>query len=92
MTVLIVMVLLFFLLFSDKFLRSALSSAFYPPKPVGESRAPGGQWDPSLKYKQLYQNMTFPRPPYNVTQDFQALPKIFRISEVRYNQRWKTGE
>jgi hypothetical protein len=67
-------------------------TAFYPPKPVGQSYHPGGQWDPTIKYKKLYQNITYPRPPYNVTQAFEALPNIFHISQKRYDQRWKSGE
>jgi arylsulfatase A-like enzyme len=70
----------------------ALSVAFYPPKPVGESREPGGQWDPSEKYKRLYENVTYTRP-YNVTQAFQALPPgLFKMSENRNWQRWRSDE
>ncbi|KAG7371676.1 arylsulfatase [Nitzschia inconspicua] len=70
----------------------ALTIAFYPPKPVGESREPGGQWDPTQHYKKLYEKVTFHRP-YNVTQAYEALPpNLFRMSENRFYQRWKTDE
>jgi arylsulfatase len=69
----------------------ALSVAFYPPKPVGESREPGGQWDPSQRYRKLYDNVTFERP-YNITQAFEALPPIFKLSENRFYQRWRSDE
>ncbi|KAG7342576.1 arylsulfatase [Nitzschia inconspicua] len=70
----------------------ALTVAFYPPKPVGESREPGGQWEPPQHYKKLYENVTFHRP-YNVTQAYEALPpNLFRVSENRFYQRWRTDE
>mmetsp|Transcript_11751 Transcript_11751/g.23864 ORF Transcript_11751/g.23864 Transcript_11751/m.23864 type:complete len:626 (+) Transcript_11751:268-2145(+) len=69
----------------------ALTVAFYPPKAVGDSNEPGGQWSPKSSFKELYANKTYV-PPYDLQQARQTLPDFLRrgIVTERYQSRWKS--
>jgi len=58
----------------------AMTVAFYPPKPVGSSPEPGGQWRPKNETRALYENITIPEP-YNMTHAFSLLPKFLQSSK-----------
>lgn len=72
----------------------ALSVAFYPPKPVGDSDIPGEQWKPTNETKKLYENVTIPRPEYN--ESFSKLPDFLKnenhAAVHRYHTRYRTEE
>lgn len=81
--------------FTIEFLRNrpkdkhfAITVAFYPPKPVGSSREPGGQWMPTNETRLLYDNVTIADVPYNMTQAFQTLPLFLQSSQTAAYQRW----
>jgi arylsulfatase A-like enzyme len=69
----------------------AMTVAFYPPKPVGESFEPGGQWMPTEEWYNIYRNHTFERP-YDIEQAKKALLPIFKMSEWRFKSRWESDE
>jgi len=71
----------------------ALTVAFYPPKAVGSSSEPGGQWSPKESSKELYANKTYV-PPYDVKKAFKRLPQFLKrgIVKTRYESRWNTTE
>lgn len=74
----------------------ALTAAFYPPKAIGASMEPGGQWFPMNYSRALYENATIPMPPYNITESHRKLPPPFTKHEKegwhRWNQRFSTPE
>ena len=39
-----------------------MTVAFYPPKAVGVSKEPGGQWTPKKEFRAVYDNVTIPEP------------------------------
>jgi arylsulfatase len=69
-----------------------LSVAFYPPKPVGDGRAPGGQWSPTNETRVLYENVTIPRPEH--IESYQNLPKFLHKGPAvgRFGQRYPDDE
>jgi len=71
----------------------ALTVAFYPPKAVGQSYEPGGQWSPSEWSKMLYANKTYERP-YDVDKAHKNLPDFLQsgITRNRYDERWNSTE
>jgi arylsulfatase A-like enzyme len=69
----------------------AMTVAFYPPKPVGDSNEPGGQWSPTEEYYNLYRNHTFVRP-YNITEAYEKVLPIFGMARWRFTRRWETDE
>jgi len=66
----------------------ALTVAFYPPKPVGESREPGMQFKPNNETKKLYENVTIADVPYNMSEAFHALPKFLQAQKTYGHRRW----
>eukprot|EP00554_Chaetoceros_debilis_P015659 CAMPEP_0194125152 /NCGR_PEP_ID=MMETSP0150-20130528/59311_1 /TAXON_ID=122233 /ORGANISM="Chaetoceros debilis, Strain MM31A-1" /LENGTH=751 /DNA_ID=CAMNT_0038818947 /DNA_START=128 /DNA_END=2383 /DNA_ORIENTATION=- len=64
----------------------AMTVAFYPPKPVGDSPEPGGQWRPKNETRALYENITIPEP-YNMTHAFSLLPKFLQYDRSASVQR-----
>ena len=70
----------------------ALTAAFYPPKAIGNSFEPGGQWFPQTQtLEQYYNNQTtvsIPRP-YNETDAYQRLPWFFHKLERGGRSRWE---
>ena len=71
-----------------------LSVAFYPPKPVGDGRAPGHQFSPTNETKKLYENMTIPEPKSMSKQAFKKLPDFLNRGPAvcRFGQRYSTPE
>jgi Arylsulfatase A and related enzymes len=73
----------------------AVTVAFYPPKPVGNDRAPGKQWFPKNETRALYDNVTIPEP-YNHTHAYSLLPKFLHTdrtaAEKRWYERYRTSE
>lgn len=71
----------------------ALTVAFYPPKAVGNSYEPGGQWFPKDSTMELYANKTYV-PPYNIKKAYKRLPNFLRsgIVSTRYHSRWNSSE
>ncbi|VEU38662.1 unnamed protein product [Pseudo-nitzschia multistriata] len=71
----------------------ALTVAYYPPKAVGASKEPGGQWFPKESSKALYANTTY-EPPYDVEKAHADLPDFLKkkIMRNRYLERWDTTE
>lgn len=71
----------------------ALTVAFYPPKAVGVSREPGGQWFPHPKYRAIYENATIPEP-YNTTDAYRRLPPFLQgegtVARTRWRERFQT--
>mmetsp|Transcript_21846 Transcript_21846/g.26759 ORF Transcript_21846/g.26759 Transcript_21846/m.26759 type:complete len:618 (+) Transcript_21846:1157-3010(+) len=71
-----------------------LSVAFYPPKAVGTSRGPGGQWSPTNETRALYDNVTIPEP--EMKESFKLLPKFLQEergpARGRWRQRYPTSE
>ena len=71
-----------------------LSVAFYPPKPVGDSRKPGEQFSPTNETKKLYENVTIPRPEHEIS--FQKLPEFLKkethAAPDRFRQRYNSSE
>ncbi len=72
----------------------ALTVAFNPPKPFGDSREPGGQWQPTNETKKLYENVTIPRPEYN--ESYSKLPDFLQNDKhaavYRFYTRYRTEE
>jgi arylsulfatase len=66
----------------------ALTVAFYPPKPVGNSDEPGGQWIPKNFTRALYDNITIPEP-YNHTKSFHLLPEFLQRYGSAARARWR---
>ncbi len=58
----------------------SLSIAFYPPKAVGNGRAPGHQFSPTNETKKLYENVTIPEP--ETKKSFQSLPEFLHKGEL----------
>jgi arylsulfatase len=56
----------------------AMTVAFYPPKPVGNSAEPGDQWKPDEAHEALYANETFVQP-YNYSEAFAFVPDFVQI-------------
>jgi len=71
----------------------ALTVAFYPPKAVGNSFEPGGQWSPKNSTKDLYANTVYKRP-YDIEKAHANLPDFLREKMVRnrYLERWNSTE
>lgn len=71
----------------------ALTVAFYPPKPIGDSSEPGAQWEPDERFEALYANHTFVQP-YNYSEAFAYVPQFLNggYSTHRYDTRFKTSE
>ena len=75
----------------------AVTAAFYPPKAIGNSFVPGGQWFPQNRTRELHYpaNETVPRP-YNETDAYQRLPwffhKLERGGRSRWEERFQTEE
>ncbi len=69
-----------------------LSIAFYPPKPVGLSREPGGQFSPTNETKKLYENVTIPLP--ETYSAFSKLPDFLQrgAGQKRFYERYRTME
>ena len=69
-----------------------LSVAFYPPKPVGDGRAPGHQFSPTNETKTLYENVTIPQPEHKIS--FQKLPEFLHKGPAvgRFGQRYSSPE
>lgn len=69
-----------------------LSIAFYPPKPVGDGRAPGHQWSPTNETRKLYDNVTIPEP--ETKESYQKLPQFLQkgVAVGRFGQRYPTSE
>ena len=75
----------------------ALTVAFYPPKAVGISKDPGEQWMPSDETRRIYDNVTIPPLPYNITEGRKVLPLFLQRTETtmvkgRWRERWSTPE
>jgi arylsulfatase len=67
----------------------ALTAAFYPPKAIGNSFEPGGQWFPLDSTRAaFYDNETIPHP-YNETDAYNRLPYFFHKYERTARNRWK---
>mmetsp|Transcript_3487 Transcript_3487/g.6595 ORF Transcript_3487/g.6595 Transcript_3487/m.6595 type:complete len:683 (-) Transcript_3487:80-2128(-) len=66
----------------------AVTVAFYPPKPVGNSDVPGGQWTPKNETRALYDNITIPEP-YNHSIAFRLLPDFLRHQRSAAATRWR---
>ncbi len=66
----------------------AVTVAFYPPKPVGSSNEPGGQWTPKKESRALYDNVTIPEP-FNHTKAFNLLPEFLRRYGSAAAARWR---
>ena len=77
-----------FLQSRPKELPFAMTVAFYPPKPIGTSNEPGGQWFPSKETLSLFQNITIPEP-YNMTDSFYRLPAYLKGKRSEARNRWK---
>ena len=71
----------------------ALSVAFYPPKPVGNGRAPGHQFQPTNETKKLYENVTIPEP-LNDRKTHKLLPEFLHRGPAvgRFGQRYHSSE
>jgi len=71
----------------------ALTTAFYPPKPVGISGEPGAQWTPKKEARAIYENMTIPEP-YNMTHAFTLLPDFLQephtAAAAKFQERYST--
>mmetsp|Transcript_19265 Transcript_19265/g.28858 ORF Transcript_19265/g.28858 Transcript_19265/m.28858 type:complete len:617 (+) Transcript_19265:117-1967(+) len=69
-----------------------LSIAFYPPKPVGDGRAPGHQWSPTNETRKLYENVTIPEP--ETKDSYKKLPQFLHRGPAvgRFGQRYGTSE
>jgi arylsulfatase len=78
----------------DKDKPFALSVAFYPPKPVGSSREPGAQWEPTNETRRMYDNTTIPEP--ETMGLFDKLPKFLQKTrkqpQVRFYERYRSPE
>ena len=73
----------------------AMTVAFYPPKAVGVSTEPGGQWFPKDDTMHLFVNDTIPPPRDDVNASLARLPWFFRDegpARSRYIQRFSTPE
>ncbi|CAB9524021.1 Extracellular sulfatase Sulf [Seminavis robusta] len=68
----------------------ALTAAFFPPKAIGNSKAPGGQWFPLNKTVMKYYgpNVTIPHP-YDETDSYKRLPWFFHRVERGGRSRWE---
>jgi arylsulfatase A-like enzyme len=66
----------------------AVTVAFYPPKPIGNSDIPGGQWFPKNETRALYNNITIPEP-YNHSIAFKLLPDFLRRQRSAAAARWR---
>jgi arylsulfatase len=66
----------------------ALTVAFYPPKPVGSSDKPGGQWMPKNITRALYDNITI-REPYNLAKSYNLLPNFLKRNRTAARARWR---
>jgi len=73
----------------------ALTVAFYPPKSVGSSIEPGGQWTPKKFSRAMYDNITIPEP-YNHSKSFNLLPEFLQrfgtAARARWRERYSTPE
>jgi arylsulfatase len=70
----------------------AMTVAFYPPKPLGDSSEPGAQWEPAERFEALYENHTFVQP-YNYSEAYAYVPQfISDYSPHRYSTRFRTSE
>jgi arylsulfatase len=71
----------------------AVTVAFYPPKPIGDSSELGAQWEPHERHEVLYENHTFVQP-YNYSDAFAYIPEFLHrgYSAHRYDTRFKTSE
>ena len=67
----------------------AMTVAFYPPKPVGVSGVPGGQWMPKNETRKLYDNITIPDIPYNTTKAIESMPHFLRRYGSAARARWR---
>lgn len=74
----------------------ALTVAFYPPKPVGADREPGGQWMPTNQSYAIYANATIPEPIETSENSFHLLPQFLQkdawVPRARWIQRYRTPE
>ena len=66
----------------------AATVAFYPPKPVGNSNVPGGQWTPKKEVRAQYNDTVVPEP-YNHTEAFKLLPEFLQHERTAARARWK---
>jgi arylsulfatase len=67
----------------------SVTAAFYPPKAVGMSHVPGGQWTPKNETRaKYYDNETIPTPPYDVEESYKKLPWFFHVYEKEGRYRW----
>lgn len=71
----------------------AMTVAFYPPKPIGDSSEPGAQWEPEERHEALYANTTFVQP-YNYSEAFAFVPEFLHRgnSAHRFDTRFRTSE
>mmetsp|Transcript_20872 Transcript_20872/g.31349 ORF Transcript_20872/g.31349 Transcript_20872/m.31349 type:complete len:484 (-) Transcript_20872:486-1937(-) len=72
----------------------ALTVAFYPPKPIGLSREPGRQFEPTNETRALYDNVTIPE--HESMHTYSSLPKFLQHSRSeapnRFYERYRTSD
>jgi len=80
---------LFFFPHSPNYSISSNTNTSTAPKAIGNSFAPGGQWFPQNRTRELYyDNATIPRP-YNESLMYSKLPRFFHRAERAGRSRWE---